>query len=94
MDIRVECVTPDGLSDKKKDLVSWYFSFDWHSWGESVCEHAAKVRKRPTQRAADGVYAPRSLGPFLALGFARFNGEPILPPTAANAYTRSALKEI
>jgi len=38
VDIRVECVTPDGLSGKKRDLVSWYFSFDWHSWGESVCE--------------------------------------------------------
>jgi len=38
MDIRFECVTPDGLSGKKRDLVSRYFSFDWHSWGESVCE--------------------------------------------------------
>jgi len=25
VDIRVECVTPDGLSGKKRDLVSWYF---------------------------------------------------------------------
>jgi hypothetical protein len=24
VDIRVECVTPDGFSGKKRDLVSWY----------------------------------------------------------------------
>jgi hypothetical protein len=38
VDIRVECVTPDGLSGKKRDLTSWYFSFEWYSWGTSVCE--------------------------------------------------------
>jgi hypothetical protein len=38
VDIRVECVTPDGLSGKKRDLVSWYFSFEWYSWGTSACE--------------------------------------------------------
>lgn len=38
VDIRIECVTPDGLSGKKRDLISWYFSLDWHSWGTSACE--------------------------------------------------------
>jgi len=38
VDIRVECVNSDGLSGKKRDLVSWYFSFEWHSWGMSACE--------------------------------------------------------
>ena len=38
VDIRVECVTADGLSGKKRDLVSWYFSFEWYSWGTSICE--------------------------------------------------------
>jgi len=38
VDIRVECATPDGLSGKKRDLVSWYFSFNWYSWGTSACE--------------------------------------------------------
>ena len=38
-----------------------------------------------TQRAADGGYAARFLGFFLALGFFRFDGESTLPPTAANA---------
>ena len=45
MDIRVECVTSEGLSGKKRDFVSWYFSFDWHSWGESVGEEIAKRQK-------------------------------------------------
>ena len=40
---------------------------------------------RPTQRAADGGYAPRFLSICLALGFSRFDGESTLPPTAANA---------
>ena len=39
----------------------------------------------PTQRAADGGYAPRFLSFFVALGFFRFDGESTLPPTAANA---------
>ena len=38
-----------------------------------------------TQRAADGGYAARFLGIFLALGFSRFDKESPLPPTAANA---------
>ena len=38
VDIRVECATPDGLSGHKRDLTSWYFSFEWYSWGTSVCE--------------------------------------------------------
>lgn len=38
VDIRVECVTPDGLSGRKRDLVSWYFSFEWYSWETSVCD--------------------------------------------------------
>ena len=33
---------------------------------------------RLTRRAADGGYAPRFLGLFLALGFFRFDGESIL----------------
>lgn len=37
VDIRVECATPDGLSGKIRQLVSWYFSFEWRSWGTSVC---------------------------------------------------------
>ena len=40
---------------------------------------------RPTMRAADGGYAPRFLGFFLALGFSRYEGASTLPPTAANA---------
>lgn len=39
----------------------------------------------PTKRAADGGYAARFLGIFLALGFFRFEGESTLPPIAANA---------
>jgi hypothetical protein len=39
----------------------------------------------PTQRAADGGYAARFLGIFVALGVFRFDGESTLPPTAANA---------
>ena len=42
VDIRVECVNSDGLSGKKRDLVSWYFSFEWHSWGTSACESDIK----------------------------------------------------
>ncbi|MCB9133929.1 MAG: hypothetical protein H6636_00785 [Anaerolineales bacterium] len=38
VDIRVECVSPDGLSGKKRVLVSWYFSFVWHSWGTPACK--------------------------------------------------------
>ena len=30
VDNRVECVTPDSFFGKKRDLVSWYFPFDWH----------------------------------------------------------------
>ena len=37
-----------------------------------------------TQRAADGGYAARFLGSFLALGFSFFDGESTLPP-ASNA---------
>ena len=38
VDIHVECVTPEGLSGKKRDLTSSYFSFEWNSWGTPVCE--------------------------------------------------------
>ena len=38
VDIRVECITPDGLSGKKRDRVSWYHSYKWEPWGESVCQ--------------------------------------------------------
>ena len=37
-------------------------------------------------RAADGGYAPRFLGVFVALSFSRFESESTLPPTAANAH--------
>jgi len=37
-------------------------------------------------RAADGGYAARFWGIFLALGFFCFDGESTLPPTAANAH--------
>ena len=64
---------------QEKSLVSWYFSFDWHSWGESVCEYIAKGRKSPTQRAVDRwVCAARPTGSqafFSALGFFRFDSE-------------------
>ena len=38
VDIRVECTVPDGLSGKKRDLTSWYFSFEWRSWGTPKCK--------------------------------------------------------
>jgi len=38
VDIHVECANPDGLSGRIRYLVSWYFSFVWHSWGMSVCK--------------------------------------------------------
>jgi hypothetical protein len=38
VDIRVECVGLDGLSGKKRELVTWYFSFEWRSWGASACK--------------------------------------------------------
>ncbi len=38
VDIRVECVTPDGLSGKIRQLTSWYFSFEWASWGTFACK--------------------------------------------------------
>ena len=40
---------------------------------------------RLTRRAADGGYAPRLLGIFVASSFFRFDDESTLPPTAANA---------
>jgi hypothetical protein len=43
------------------------------------------MKKRPTQRAADGGYAARFLSIFVALSFFRFDSESPLPPTAANA---------
>jgi hypothetical protein len=47
---------------------------------------AYKQAVQPTQRAADGGYAARFLGSFLALSCSRFDGESTLPPTAANAH--------
>lgn len=38
VDIRVECVTSEGLYGKKRNLVSSYFSFEWDSWGTPLCE--------------------------------------------------------
>ncbi len=46
---------------------------------------AVWTKSRRTKRAADGGYAARFLGSFLALSFSRFDGESTLPPTAANA---------
>jgi hypothetical protein len=46
---------------------------------------ASSEIRSPTQRAADGGYAPRFLGIFLAWSFSQFDGESTLPPTAANA---------
>lgn len=38
VDLRVECVRPDGgLAGKKRDLTSGYFSFEWAEWGASTC---------------------------------------------------------
>ncbi len=39
-----------------------------------------------TKFEADGGYAPRFFGIFLALGFSRFDGESTLLPTAANTH--------
>jgi hypothetical protein len=36
-------------------------------------QHSLKRKGRPTQRAADGGYAPRFLSIFLALSFFRFD---------------------
>jgi len=42
--------------------------------------------QRPTQRAADGGYAPHFWSVFVALSLSRFDGESTLPPAAANAH--------
>ena len=40
VDIRIECITPGGLlSGKIRMLLSWYFSFEWRSWGALACEY-------------------------------------------------------
>jgi hypothetical protein len=44
-----------------------------------------RAKRRPTQRAADGGYAPRFLSVFAAWSFSRFESDSTLPPTAANA---------
>jgi hypothetical protein len=44
-----------------------------------------RSKMRLTQRAADGGYAARYFGILLALRSFRFDGESVLPPTAANA---------
>lgn len=50
-----------------------------------------KSSSRPTQRAADGGYAPRFLGIYLALGFFRFDGEsPSHPPQLTQTVSPSA----
>jgi hypothetical protein len=38
VDIRVECIAPEGLSGRIRNLTSWYFSFEWKAWGTSGCE--------------------------------------------------------
>jgi hypothetical protein len=38
VDIRVECVAPDGLTRKIRNLTSLYFSLEWNAWGMSDCE--------------------------------------------------------
>ncbi len=43
---------------------------------------ALLLKSVPTQRTADGGYAPRFLSSFLALSFSRFDGESTLPPQA------------
>ena len=52
---------------------------------ESNGSATPKSRRHPLTLPADGGYAPRFMGIFLALDFSRFGGESTLPPTAANA---------
>ena len=85
MDIRVECVTPDGLSGKKRVWFRGIFHLIG-ILGESP--FVSKLRKAESAQHSvqwTGGYAPRFLGFFLALGFSRFDGESTLLPTAANA---------
>jgi hypothetical protein len=53
---------------------------------------ALEIKRQPEQRATDGVYAPRFLRIFSALGFFRFEGESTLPPIVANASHSVALR--
>ncbi|MBK8421344.1 hypothetical protein [Candidatus Villigracilis saccharophilus] len=39
VDIRVECASAEGLSGKKREMISWYFSFEWSSWGTRDCKN-------------------------------------------------------
>jgi translation elongation factor EF-4 len=32
----------------EKSLVSWYFSFDWHSWGEAAGKQKAGKKRMKT----------------------------------------------
>ena len=47
-----------------------------------------------TRHAADGGYAARYFGIWLALGFVRFDGESTLRPTAANAHRWATIKYV
>ncbi len=60
MDIRVECVTPDGLSGKKR------------VWFRGIF-HKAESAQHSVQWT--GGYAPRFQAFFSALGFFRFDSE-------------------
>jgi hypothetical protein len=37
VDIRIDCASPAGLAGVKRELISWYFSFKWRSWGFEEC---------------------------------------------------------
>lgn len=37
VDIRVNCVSPDGISGKIRELNNWYYSMEWKDWGEQSC---------------------------------------------------------
>ena len=84
MDIRVECVTPDGLSGKKR---VWFRSI-FHLigiLGESPfvsklrkaesAQHSVQWTPGKLRRGHEGGYVPRFQAFFSALGFFRFDGE-------------------
>ena len=75
MDIRVECVTPDGLSGKKRVWFRGIFHLIG-ILGESP--FVSKLRKAESAQHSvqwTGGYAPRFQAFFSALGFFRFDGE-------------------
>ena len=75
MDIRVECVTPDGLSGKKRVWFRGIFHLIG-ILGESP--FVSKLRKAESAQHSvqwTGGYAPRFQAFFSALGFFRFDSE-------------------